>query len=167
MSGHGARAATSGYAATLAQIAYTVTLQLPAKADVSCASAVQPPRSPAGELRVIASEFDVVFTAAPPPSTFLPLGQETLWLLTVFEFVDESAVTSCSPLTPTGPAGPAGPWGPTAPIELGSFPFASSGSSMFGVGVREAWMPFTAPALSAVFALPALFATPARSALVA
>src|ERR671935_2271305 len=121
------------YAATLAQTAYTVTLQLPAKAAVSCASAVQVVRSPDGELRVIASEFDVVFTAAPPPSTFFPLGQETLRLLTVFEFVAESPVTSSSALTPAGPVGPAfpaGPCGPTAPIELGSFPYPSRGRSM-------------------------------------
>ena len=155
------------YAATLAQTAYTVTFQLPANAAVSCASAVQVVKSEEGELRVIASEFDVVFTEAPPPSTFLPLGQETLRLLTVFEFVLESAVTSTSALTPTGPAGPvfpagpAGPAGPTAPIELGSFPFASSGRSMFGVGVREARMVFTAPAFRAKSALLAL---PARSA---
>jgi hypothetical protein len=38
---------------------------------------------------------------------------------------------------------------------------------MFGVGVREAWMPFTAAALLPVFAAPAFLATPARSDLVA
>src|SRR5262249_18744166 len=78
-------------------------------------------------------------------------------------------VAPWGPCGPTGPAGPAGPWAPRAPrttgtTEGGSFAFLPSGTSFPGFGVRDALMPFTAPAFGANAATERLTAPPAGDA---
>src|SRR5438876_8784531 len=73
------------------------------------------------------------------------------------------------PWGPGGPDGPAGPFGPVRPrapfwvgtTDAGSFALRPRGTSRPALGVRDALMPFTAPALRAKFATPCLAAPPA------
>src|ERR671923_397142 len=81
----------------------------------------------------------------------------------------------CGPEAPVAPAGPAGPGGPTGPAgpgaprcprwrgrtDAGSFALRPSGTSRPGLGVREALMPFTAPAFRAKAATLRRAASPA------
>ena len=78
----------------------------------------------------------------------------------------------CGPAGPAGPCGPAGPDAPVAPrgprivgtTDAGSFAFRPSATSRPGFGVRDALIPFTAPAFEANATIERLAAPPAGEA---
>src|SRR5262245_39347848 len=54
-----------------------------------------------------------------------------------------------APVSPVSPLSPFSPLGPASPTEAGNLPSEPNGTSLPGVGVRDALMPFTDPAFLA------------------
>ncbi|OFW71453.1 MAG: hypothetical protein A2Y55_10650 [Actinobacteria bacterium RBG_16_68_12] len=55
----------------------------------------------------------------PPPTTFLPAGQEAVTACELFELQQDEAVTRSSPVRPAGPCGPGSPLSPLSPLGPG------------------------------------------------